>query len=75
MASLLGEEYDTHRDIIKYVRDEFYHCLKAVEAFYRSIEQYKRPKLEEIIYYILDLSELDLGIAWKNEQFIKIWLK
>lgn len=51
--------------------DDFYNCLKAIEATYAAISQHEKEALNQIIYDILDESEIDLGITWKDGMFLR----
>lgn len=56
----------------EYVRGDFYCCLQVLEVAYKLLqEKYKRDELTELIKRVISLSEVDLGISWKDGVFIK----
>jgi hypothetical protein len=72
----LGENYRTHQSLMDHLKNDFYRHLQAIEALYSSLDPRYGPyygdrdRLEGIILAILGLSEVDLGIRWKNGHFL-----
>ena len=75
VASFLGEEYIGGFKFDKFIGDDFHHCLRALEAFYRSIDRASKFRFEELLIFIIRESELDLGISWENGRFLRTGAK
>jgi len=72
VANALGEEYEDLYKFDHYVRYDFHRCLQVLEAAYHALEDEKQKKeLGKLIELVLQESEIDLGIAWKDGTFIK----
>ena len=72
VAYELGVEYNPERDLNAYIRNEFYLCLQALEAFYRVMpNSSNKVGFDETVQRILLDSEVDLGIRWEDGRFIK----
>ena len=74
-ASFLGEKYLQKFSIERYVDNNFYRCVAALEAFYKSINNVYLRRFENLIHFILEESEIDLGITWKSGVFFKTGAK
>ncbi len=51
------------------ISDEFWQNVRATEALYKVLPRH-REQISDLIETIMDLSEVDLGIRWYNEQFL-----
>jgi hypothetical protein len=72
IAINLGEEYEYYNDIEDYIGDDYYKCLHALEIAYDALKNKKfKTKLEGLILLALSLSEIDLGIYFKEGHFLK----
>lgn len=71
IANALGKRYKTYLSFDNYVKDDFYKCLRAVEATYNTLadKRYKEM-LSSLVSLILEESEVDLGITWQDGKFI-----
>ena len=77
----LGEINLPNRSTLyKYLMDDFFKHLQAIEALYdslygdhhQSIINYSSDKrrLDQIVHNLLELSEVDLGVRWENGHFL-----
>lgn len=65
IASELGKKYDPTFSFSDYVKEDFFTCLRALEALYK-----KQPRLTRLVLEdVMPLSEVDLGISWKDGVF------
>lgn len=72
IAFALGEKYNYRLEIEDYVKNDFLRCLQALEAFYNSIDNsYDLEQINKNINFLINSSELDLGILWRNGHFMK----
>ncbi len=74
-ATALGERYHPSKDnIISYIKtDDYNEVLRAIEIIYANADSLRnnvRTMMNHRINYILELSEIDLGIKWQNGKFI-----
>jgi len=71
-ASKLGIEYAASHTFHGYVRNKFHDCLIVLEAVYEVFATeatYKAEDLSNLIQYAISLSEVDLGIEWRDGVF------
>lgn len=72
VAKSLGKIYGYSYDFNYYVSGDFDTCLHALEVLYRELPtDDQRKELDEIMKEIISLSEIDLGIRWKDGVFWK----
>ena len=75
LATILGMEYRGENKLEHFLTNDFYSCLKILEVAYRVISSssssYYLQYFTERIETILSLSEVDLGIQWRNGAFYK----
>ncbi|HOI75197.1 MAG TPA: hypothetical protein PLO63_13715 [Syntrophales bacterium] len=77
-ASFLGEDYFPNFIFTIFINNDFYRCLQALEAFYRSIDaRYGSEKndFDKLIMLIIKESEIDLGITWESGRFLRTGAK
>jgi hypothetical protein len=71
VANDLGEEYDWNQWFDDYIEDDYQNCLRALEAAYSGLGSKKhRNLLNRLIRDILDSSEIDLSIEWRDGIFL-----
>jgi hypothetical protein len=71
-AIKLGTEYNVYSKFSHYVEDDFYNCLIALEAIYEVFvvkNTREAEQLPNLIQYAISLSEIDLGIEWRDGVF------
>lgn len=67
----LGKRHDYDRPLADFLRDDFHEHLEALEAIYFAVpEEHNKEKLLEVILWALALSEIDLGVRWKEDHFL-----
>ena len=71
IVTALGESYFWNRELRKDIKDDYYKTLQAVEACYHAIPHHRRRELVPLIDRLLKESEVDLGIRWEDERFVK----
>jgi hypothetical protein len=80
IATGLGERYNEFAGPEYYVSEDFHKCLLAIETTYAIAKDFlskeaPEPEVEEYldsqICSIVDLSEHDLGVRWKEGRFIR----
>lgn len=75
VAIELGQEFNDEANLKIYYEDNFYNCLLTLEILYKSLIKLGKLKVAlnigRTIKEILKKSEDDLGIEWKNGQFIR----
>jgi hypothetical protein len=72
IADDLGDKYNWDANIDRYVRDDYVRCLQVLESSYAALESKKhRKELSRLILYALSVSEIDLGIEWRDGIFIR----
>jgi hypothetical protein len=72
IVSRLGERYDLDHNIKNYIGDDFEKVLEALEAAIAAVRpDHLDDKLGMIIGATLAEAEIDLGIAWTGEIFIR----
>ncbi len=84
VANSLGEEYQSHYSIYRYIEDpilgelDFYKCLHVLETIYKSLPyskhasaEYMMTRFNEALNSILGESEVDLGITWEDGIFVR----
>jgi len=69
VCTILGVRYDAVRPLASQIGDDFYRNLHAIEAMHRYTVV-RTCGLDEIVRKILDESEIDLGIRWKDGRFL-----
>jgi len=70
VALHLGAEYSSHFFIETYVGFDFYKCLEAIEAYYFVLYESRGDEFNKDLQYIISRSEIDLGIIWKDGEFL-----
>jgi hypothetical protein len=74
IAIKLGQEIKDATSLEEYYEDDYYKCVQTLEELYISLIKQRRKKIAQAIAKtikdILNKSEFDLGIEWKNGQFI-----
>lgn len=75
LATILGMEYRGENKLEHFLTNDFYSCLRTLEVAYSVISSssssYYLQDFTERIETILSLSEIDLGIRWKDGVFWK----
>ena len=75
VALAVGQEIRDTESLCDYYENDFNKCLQVLEVLYFNLVKLRRRKLAttigKTIKDIIDMSEGDLGIAWKNGIFIK----
>src|SRR5437870_1935069 len=66
---ILGIKYKTGNPLSTHIKEDFYEYLRAIEALYRQ-PLVKGLGLDDIVKYILNESEIDLGVRWENGHFL-----
>ena len=71
VANVFGERVDQVLDLKAYIGGDFYRCLMAVEAVHKYLRhpEYKNA-ISSIVLGILEQSEVDLGIEWRDGLFV-----
>lgn len=75
IASVLGVEASGASPFIHYSGEDFTTLLQCIEAFYEALGEYKsmsswkQDNLDAIVNRALSMSEVDLGIDWKDGKF------
>lgn len=69
LANTLGILYEGEDSLDQFLSDDFYYCLRVLEALYKSTSDYYKAFFDERIETILSLTEVDLGIHWRNGAF------
>lgn len=71
VAAAIGIQY-VGNNYYTYVENDFYKCLKTIEAVYkRFTDNELLEQVENIISDLFELTEVNIGVAWKNGYFIK----
>lgn len=68
IVTQLGELYERDFDLSHFILDDFHKVLEALEALYHTYRG--KEAVRSRIQNLIDMSEVDLGIRWENEQFI-----
>jgi hypothetical protein len=73
IISRLGERYEYPGHLDHYVKNDFYKTLRALESLYQSCcsDVYKKRSFEALLASILEESEVNLGVQWKNGYFLR----
>ena len=83
IATALGEKNLLCSDLRHYISDDYYKCLQSIEAFHSADAlfnvfdrsyNYERD-FDNYVVQLLEESEIDLGIKWKNGKFVKTGAK
>ncbi len=70
VAIALGMKYEEINDFTDYVKDDFHSCLHALEVTHDVLNEAKhKAMLDELIQEVISLSEVDLGIEWRDGSF------
>lgn len=69
LANTLGILYEDEDSLEQFLSDDLYQCIRALEAFYKVIPGYYKSDFDERIKTILSLTEVDLGIRWRDGVF------
>lgn len=67
----LGERLEFHLSLAEQIGDDFLRNLEALEAFFRSSLPFQQKALDQIIRSLIQQSEVDLGIEWKERHFYR----
>lgn len=70
IANSLGERFVVGTVFTAYVQHDFFRCLHALEALYPTLGEQEGSYLTQQIELITSQSEVDLGIRWKNGNFL-----
>lgn len=71
VAKSLGETFEHYYDFNHYINGDFHNCLRTLEIIYKELpENEQRIELDEIIKEIISLSEIDLGVRWREGVFL-----
>ena len=70
IANSLGERFDERSTFDTYVRGDFYRCLQVLEALYPTLGEQSGSQFTKQLDSIIFQSEVDLGIRWKNGNFL-----
>lgn len=72
ITTALGERVDPYKSIDQYIGDDFYKCLRSIEAVALPIYTGDhRGEFVEIVNSLLLQSEADLGIRWEKIKFLR----
>jgi len=66
---VLGIEYRGEDRLEAFLSDDFYSCLRTLEVTYKVMSSDSQQELTQRIETILSLSEVDLGIQWREGVF------
>jgi len=69
LANALGIEYREEDRLESFLGDDFYSCLRTLEATYDLMSDSYKPDFDERMKTILSLTEVDLGIQWRDGFF------
>lgn len=69
LANALGIEYGGEDGLESFLSDDFYSCLRTLEAAYGLMWDYDKQDFDKKMKTILSLTEVDLGIQWKDGAF------
>ncbi len=72
LANTLGKTFDYSYDWNYYISGDFHTCLQTLEIIYRELpKDAQKEVLDEIIKEIISLSEVDLGVRWREGVFLQ----
>lgn len=75
-ASYIGSRYRDGSTYISYVGSDFLNCLRSIESTYNLFQELGEEKqISLIIERLFELTEVDIGVKWKNSRFIKTGAK
>jgi len=69
LANMLGMEYQEQDRLEQFLSDDFYSYLETLEALYKVINDLHKLRFNEFMKTILSLTEVDLGIQWRDGVF------
>ena len=69
LANALGIEYRGQDKLEHFLSDDFYSCLRTLEATYDLMSDSYKREFDERMKTILSLTEVDLGIQWRDGAF------
>lgn len=71
LAFAFGSRYYSNDEFDDFIGSSFTNCLQAIEVFYEIVDEENGDvkAFEEVLEYILKISEIDLGIEWRDGQF------
>ena len=69
LANTLGMEYQKQDTLEHFLGDDFYSYLETLEALYKVISDIYKREFDERMKTILSLTEVDLGIQWRDGAF------
>jgi len=76
VANALGVKFERDYDFDDYVNGDFHKCLQVIEASYNALrDAAQKETLTYFIKVILEKSEIDLGVSWENNKFIRTGAK
>lgn len=71
VANALGKIFSPSNEWEDYVSRDFHTCLRTLEVIYKELpDDDQKKKLDEIIKMTISLSEIDLGIRWREGIFL-----
>ncbi len=71
LANELGKTFSYSNDWDYYINEDFRTCLQTLEIIYRELlKDDQKEALDEIIKEIISLSEIDLGVRWREGVFL-----
>jgi len=70
VATTLGEQYHPGYDLQLYTKQDFLRTLQAIEGVYRALP-YDQSKLVGTVNRLINESEVNLSIYWKNGNFFR----
>jgi len=70
IANSLGERFNKGIIFAAYVREDFFRCLQALESLYPTLGEQEGTQFTEQLEFIISQAEVDLGIRWKNGNFL-----
>jgi len=66
----LGIRYKYDPPLEGFLKNDFHEHLRALEAIYFAVPEHNKEKLLDMILWSLALSEIDLGVRWKEDHFL-----
>ena len=72
IANELGGKYQPETTYSKYIANNFFRCLQALEALYKTLSPYneERDEFQRRMESIISQGETDLGIRWRKGIFL-----
>lgn len=74
LATLLGTDYYQGFSILPFLKRDFYTCLEALEKTHQALRESwmgedRTDRFSRMLEEIISLSEVDLGVRWRNGRF------